>query len=521
MTSSVAILFAMDTRNVPAPILQEADARYHKRAKEQYKAYMGKQYEKLCNVVIENLPSINGLPLSAYLNRMRGVMPMFRLGTTPLESLIETDVSKLIEADSGSSSDGKVTAQEKVQAIRNLCRYAADPKDADVFSNWLGTNAHTLNEGIANSLGTDNRDLMQELCFGVAYLTRAFRFGMHDKLELVIAALVRAMALALIPWENYVEQFRDAKERHNDIELARGRPIVFHYPRMEYLFSEVNHRVLGCIYYTLGDILFNCPTPKLIHFFECRIFRRKEMTRNLLFTILHVVVINLTDLQSEAEHLADLEKKSGLGAKPMGRTTSPLSSRRGKPYSESMWNDLPGTLYADIIRVYNDRNRANKVLINEIMAMLRALAPEKLPLFEEATLKALELYTGAGGGRLTETYQIGRAGQMGREGEGSTSQRRRKSGAAKSIAGTAVAGTSAGEKDGGTGAQRSSTTTNVDAEQAEKPAETRRSSSSSTETSSEVNYSSDSNKQETQISRRTLIVPKIPDLIQPTRTHRK
>ncbi|KAA0183503.1 hypothetical protein FBUS_00708 [Fasciolopsis buskii] len=531
MASSVMILFAMDTRQVPAKIIQEATERYHKRAKEQLRSFLVNKYKDLTNVILENLPSINGLPLSAFLNRMRGVIPLGLQTPTSLNRLLDGELELISSGNKQDpAAETNITHEDKIQAVRIFCRAAADPNNLEVYSKWLGLNAAILNEALANCLGTEHRDLTQETCFTIAYLARKFHFQMTTKLDLVIGALVRAMATTLIPWESYVEQYRDAKERHNDIELARGRNIAFHHPRMEYQFSEVNHRVLGCIYYTLGDLLFNCPMPKLIHFFECRIFRRREMTRNLLFTILHVVVINLNELKSEAERLATLAKQLSSENLPSLDGAGPLTSRRGKLYSETMWNDLPANLYSDIIRVYNDRNRANKMFINEIMALLRAHAPEKLPIFEEATLKALELYTGSGGGRLTETYQIGRPTTG--EGSGSGSRRRKSLQAHDANAGGvngAKAGTStisgtliSGEASGISRQSRilAHLPAVTDNQQTEKPAEKQSSETNST-SSSEGNYSSESNKQESKISRRTIIVPKIPDLMQTTRVFRK
>ncbi|KAA3679278.1 uncharacterized protein DEA37_0001006 [Paragonimus westermani] len=525
MASSVEILFAMDTEKVSGTILKEAEEKYHKRAKDMFKSYLKKQSATLNNIILENLPSINGLPLSAFLSRMQGFTPLTRHGLSPVGKIIEQEVAKLMDTTQ-LSEDGttslKVSSHDKIQAIRTLCKLAVEPRDYEKMAEWLTHNAALLNEAVATSMSTDSRDLIQELCIGIAYLARKFRFSLYDKLELVIAALVRAMAIALIPWESYVEQFREAKEHHNDLELARGRQIIFHHPRIEYQFHEVNHRVLGCIYYTLGDLLFSCPSPKLIHFFECRIFRRKEMTRNLLFTILHVVVINLAEIQAEAERLVNLDRQPSSVSVPASRSMTPLMSRRGKIYSETLWHELPANLYSDIIRVYNDRNRANKILINEIMVMLRTHAPDKLPLFEEATLKALEMYTGAGGGRLTGTYPIGRPATA-RDGENtptgtgaSATQRRRKSLAGPDT--TSGAGTEKTSE--AVGRQRSSRITLMDTDQTDKTTENQ-SIESADYSSSEGNYTSDSTRHELRISRRTIIVPKIPELVLPNRGHRK
>ncbi|KAG5443850.1 hypothetical protein CSKR_202883 [Clonorchis sinensis] len=523
MATSLAVLFAMSTRKVPGEILREAEERYHRRAKEHFKKYLKDENEKMNNVILDSLPSVNGYPLSAFLSRMRGYTPLIRHGMTPLEKILEEKIADLSDM-SQTSEDGynklKVSSREKICAMRTICKLAVDEDDRERMGNWLANNAGLLNEAVAASLATECRDLLQELSIGISFLARQFRFRLYDKLELVIAGLVRSMAIVLVPWETYVEQFRDAKEHHNDLELARGRQLVFHHPRIEYQFHEANHRVLGCIYYTLGDLLFSCPSPKLIHFFECRIFRRKEMTRNFLFTILNVVVTNLSEIQSEAEQLANVEKQPSSVSIIAGRSVTPLMSRRRKIYSEALWNELPANLYADIIRVYNDRNRANKVLINEIMAVLRSHAPDKLPMFEEATLKALEMYTGGGGGRLTETYQIGRQA-AGRDGEGtptgigaSGAQRRK-----KSVLGDTAAGPGIEKAAGEAGGRRkSSRLTLVEIDQTDKT--DNRTIDTSSSTSSEVNYSSDSSKQEQNISRRTLIVPKIPDLVPSSRGHR-
>lgn len=527
MSGTLSILYAMDTKKIPNEILQEAEARHYKRSKEAFRNFMEKKCASSNNVILDNLPSINGLPLSAFLRRMHGFEPLTRHGLIPVHKILEEEVAKLMDttyvSENGTSTPS-VSSQDKLMAIRTLCKLSVDPKDYEKMAEWLVHNAGLLNEAIAASLSSECRDLLQELCVGIAFLARQFRFQLYDKLELVIAALVRAMAIALIPWESYVENFRDAKERHNDLELARGRQFIFHHPRMEYQFHETNHRVLGYIYYTLGDLLFSCPSPKLIHFFECRIFRRKEMTRNLLFIILHVVVINLPEIQSEAEELFNVGRQPSSVSVVPDRSLTPLMSRRGKIYSEAMWNELPANLYADIIRVYNDRNRANKVLINEIMAILRSQAPDKVPLFEEATLKALEMYSG--GGRLGETYQIGRSA-VSREGEGTAismgttgGHRRRKSLVGTEInTGTGIAIGTAERSGEVPSRQRSSRMNPGETDQTDKTTENQSLNTTSSSTSS-ANYSSESVKKELKISRRTVIVPKIPDLT-PSRGHRK
>ncbi|VDQ00819.1 unnamed protein product [Trichobilharzia regenti] len=369
-----------------------------------------------------------------------------------------------------------------------------------------------MNECIASTLSTEHRDLIQEACYTVAYLARVYRFKMYDKIEVVIATLVRTLAVLLLPWENYVEQYREAKERHNDMELARGRSILFHYPQMQCSFSEASHRVIGCIYYTLGDLIFSLPSPKLICFFECRIFRRKEMTRTLLFTILHVIILNLSELRSEAEKLSSEEGTISV--------TEPSGGKKYQIHSEAMWNELPANLYSDIIRVYNDRNRTNKVMITEIMAMLRAEAPEKLPLFEEATLKALELYTGGSAGRVGETYQIGRTAGRENDVSGTSSGRRGRSNLTHDTSGLTTKPTATSQITTDKARKSGHSSNELSLIEAQKKSDDVSDESSDFSTSSNT-YSTVFTRTDSHLQRKSFIPPKLPNLIPPKNPRKK
>ncbi|CAH8870759.1 unnamed protein product [Trichobilharzia szidati] len=509
--------FAMYTRYIPLSVIKTAVNRYLENEKNKLDKYLNEKYEKASNVIIESLPSITGLPLSAFLNRMLGVAPMVQPANMSIGNILDEICEKLsIQDMEASETIRKTTYYEKISALRTLCQISANSDNHQAFEEWLSMHRGLMNECIANTLCTEHHDLIQEACYAVAYLARVYRFKMYDKIEVVIATLVRALAVLILPWENYIEQYREAKERHNDLELARGRSILFHYPQMQLSFSEAKHRVIGCIYYTLGDLIFSLPSPKLICFFECRIFRRREMTRTVLFTILHVVVLNLSELRSEAVRLSSEERPIRI-TEPSG---GPLTSKKYQIYNEAMWNELPANLYSDIIRAYNDRNRTNKVMITEIMAMLRAQAPEKLPLFEEATLKALELYTGGSAGRVGETYQIGRT--TGRENDvsGTSSARCRRSNLPHDTGGLTTKATANSQITTDKARKSGYSSNEPSLIEVHKKSDDVSAASSDFSTSSNT-YSTIFTRNDGHLQRKSFIPPKLPNLIPPKIPSRK
>ncbi|VEL34494.1 unnamed protein product [Protopolystoma xenopodis] len=341
------------------------------------------------NCVLDSLPKTICYPLQNFLIRLLPGEQLGRFKEANIEQALMERLSCLL--DPLTQHDTSVrTKGVRVDILTFFRRAIQEAEHTEAVTGFIARNVESFNRSISFCLNSESREVIEEACYTLCVVARILRFQMVPGLEELMAGLIRVVALLMVPWETYVEGYREAKERHTDLEIARAQTLPFHFPRVEFLYHEVGHRTLAVLYYTLADLLFACPSPRLLNFFECRIFRRKEMTRHLLFNILRAVVINLTDLQEEAE---------ALQQKQAGRQDGQVSSSgRHRASSTKQWRRLPAYMYADCLRVFHDRNKANKSLIVDILSGLRNLAPERLPRYEDAILKAMEAFSGSAGG---------------------------------------------------------------------------------------------------------------------------
>ncbi|BHF74427.1 hypothetical protein SprV_0501751300 [Sparganum proliferum] len=383
--------------SITSQILRDANKRHSLHAKQIYKRYVNQICEGVTNHVLDYLPSVTGLPRSVFLSRLAAVGTYVSTKKEHILSRIENILQMLSDfsGEEGSKRRTMAGVTEKAHGMRTIREIANTPEKLTILSEWMQKHSQEVISALVYCLNLEHEELAEEACFTAAFLARKFRLGMQAGSESLIAGLIRTMAIAMVPKENHIDAYREARERHNDLELIRGKPMPFHFPRQTYDFAEVHHRLIGVVYYTIADILNSIPLPKLYHFYECRIFRRKEMTRTLLFQILYVITLCLPELKEEAKIVDRREVPEGdKGA------AAAEELRRAKVAQE--WDDLPALLYTEILRAYEDNNLKNKDLILDIMEFCRLNAPVRLPIFEADAITALELYNARTGGLKTD-----------------------------------------------------------------------------------------------------------------------
>ncbi|VDN33211.1 unnamed protein product [Dibothriocephalus latus] len=281
-----------------------------------YDKFLRELSHSVTNPLLDSLPSVNGIPRNAFLYRFAAVSPFTTTRKLNMSSYLDGLISLLSEAteEGRESSRPPATSCEKYDALRQLREIAASEKySAQIYS-----------------------EIVIEACFTIAFLARRFHFELYDEMDSLIGALVRMVAVGMVPLENHVTLYREEADRHKDREMVSSRPLAFHFPRMRVKFAESQQRMVGIFYYTIADLLYSLPWPKLILFFECRIFRRKEMTRSLLFGILTSICMNLRELRSETDRLSKIT--------PLPEADSAATAR--------LWEDLPANMYLELLRAY-------------------------------------------------------------------------------------------------------------------------------------------------------------------------
>lgn len=355
---------------------QAAEKKFHK--------FLAKVHVDHGNVVLESLACAIGMPVYVFIRRMASCEPFTTNDSDfSIYSFIENNLDCLddYQGDDETQIDKpKMEPVLKFKSLKNLCMLAQSKNTFNQMKFWVQKNAGRLNTILIGCVDVEDRALSMEACYTIAFLARKFNFHMMKGLQIVIAGLVRALAICMILEETNTEIYRVALDRHTDLTTAKGRALPFHPPIFAYRFEDVHHQLIACIYYTLADILFSVPHPSLLHFYACRIFRRKEMTRTMLFHIMEAVTDNLPDMEIEAKRLCNQfdEKKDDTELLEM--------------YQSNEWHNLPELVYTNLLRVYIDLNVVNKQLITNILNMLRTYAPKRLAIFEDDVLRALTVY---------------------------------------------------------------------------------------------------------------------------------
>lgn len=369
-------------------LIYEATAADIESVRSQFKKHMADIYERETNPVLDSLSSVDGYTKSAYLSRVSVSTTYTSARRRSTASVIETVVDVLLQDnpdyEGTHNPRKKADLHDKIEGLRTLCQLGNTPDRLHDFVQWMETNGPKLNEALASCLALHPQELAQETCFAIAILARRLHFSMLKGFEILVVSLLRVMALGMVPRELSVEALHAARQRHEEQQLYRRRKQEFHQPPAKYAYSEVFHRLIGIVYFTLADLLYNIPHPEIIHFFETRIIRRREMTRILLFRILDSISTNLSDIREEALRLSSPPETETKGeVVPL-----PISDS----YDVDLWNRLPILLYTDLLRAYNDSNFFNRELISAILNMLRFHAPTKDPIMDDMTLKILENY---------------------------------------------------------------------------------------------------------------------------------
>lgn len=374
--------------HVGSELFSVANEKHRSRSEQGYESYLNEIFPGITNPVLDSLSTVNGFNRNAYLNRIASVSPFINVHALNLRMEIEKVMATIGTATQMEDVEKHAASiSAKYEGFRFLCEIAASDQYVEVLRTWVHDNPKQIPEMIVHNLTFDQYSIAIEACITIAYLVRRLHFNLLESMDLIIAAMVRMIAIAMVPLESYVASHHQATEKHADLEMVRNRTIPFHFVKFQPSFSEIYHRLVCVLYFSIADILFNVPCPKLIHFFECRIFRRKEMTRTILFNILHSVTINLPELRFEAERLSNLATEQPRELFQAINTQTPAGN-----FNASVWDDLPANMYIELMRVYNDQNAINNELITSMFTLLKVHAPIKLPIFEDVALATLKLF---------------------------------------------------------------------------------------------------------------------------------
>lgn len=417
---------------VPKDIVEEAKKRHNQRSLKSFRDFRTDIASAQSTSLLNSLGSVVGLPRNSFLERIASIGEYVNPRKVPVVSVIEANINLLTDyMDHGGGHPKYVGTIQKTEALRQLSEIANTPTKLPDFESWTRVHTSSLHNALIFCLNIDNTSIVEEACIAITILARKLGFNMLKGAEQLVTGLVTALAVAMGPTESHTEQLRKALDFHAEIEMAKARPLEFHYPRVDYELEEPKFRTIGYIYFALADLFMSLPHPFLIHYFVCRILRRKEMTRTYLFKIFFAICDNLAELEERAREMCPhIDKpKPQKEEKPAQKrvfnalsfpTTSTLqmdakaaSNKPGtsgkdtatrdnddesseswmyKPdmYRKELWESLPQKLYTEMMRIYSDRNQENQNLIVNIMTVLRSISSVKLPLFDENMFHKLE-----------------------------------------------------------------------------------------------------------------------------------
>nr|CDS29819.1 conserved hypothetical protein [Hymenolepis microstoma] len=400
MTAEFTLFKGVD---IPVDIVNSANTQAKKHTKATFAAFLQNLEQPLIHPVLRSLSSVAGLPCSTFLCRLTAISE-YNSGTHKVNTVAIIKENLTILADPDIQSPSKMVNSEKhISALRQLSELANTVGYAQDFEEWSMNNATELHDALISCLNSENPLIIEETAVTISFLARNLHFALLRSAETLITAMVAALAVAMTPTENHTESYRKAVELHKEFLVTKSTQLTFHYPRQDYDFYEPRFRVIGYIYYALADFLCNVPHPFLIHYFQCRILRRKEVTRTHLFRIIYAIVKNLTELEEFAKNICPrLEKaqdKSDGQTLPVNRTVNEVASSTFQPrtteknntespenstselefYQRDQWSSLPSKLYLEMLRISQEGNQENVNLISNIMAELQSISPIKLP----------------------------------------------------------------------------------------------------------------------------------------------
>ncbi|VDO01545.1 unnamed protein product [Rodentolepis nana] len=400
MTAEFTLFKGVD---IPVDIVSSAKTRTKEHTKNTFEAFLQNLEQPLIHPVLSSLSSVVGLPCSTFLCRLTAISE-YTSGTRKVNTVAIIKENLTILADLDAQNPGKMINSEKhISVLRQLSELANTDGYAQDFEEWSMNNSTELHDTLISCLNSENPLIIEETAVTISFLARNLHFALFRSAETLITAMVAALAVAMTPTENHFESYRKAFELHKEVLMTKSIQLPFHYPRQNYDFHDPRFRVVGYIYYALADFLYNVPHPFLIHYFQCRISRRKEATRTHLFRILYAIVKNLSELEEFAKNISPrIEKqqdKSDGQTPPFNGTfneiTSPISQTKtieknnteslenstSEPefYQRDQWSKLPSKLFLEILRTSQEGNQENVNLITNIMAELQSVSPIKLP----------------------------------------------------------------------------------------------------------------------------------------------
>ncbi|VDL19895.1 unnamed protein product [Hymenolepis diminuta] len=400
MTSEFTLFDGFD---IPADIVRSANTQVKEHTKTAFAAFLQNLEQPLIHPVLSSLSSVVGLPCSTFLCRLTAKGEYYS-GARNVDTVSVIKENLTILADPEAQEPSKtVDAEKHIFALRQLCELANTAGCANDFEEWSMHHSTELHNALISCLNSENPLIIEETVVTISFLARKLHFALLKSAETLITAMIAVLAVALTPTENHIESYRKAVDFHKELVMTKSRQITFHYPRQNYEFCEPKFRVIAYIYYALADFLCNVPHPFLIHYFQCRILRRKEETRRHLLHIIYAIVKNIIELEEFAKDVCPkLEKpqersvdqiplvkrtfKEVTNQIPQPKTiekdnteTPENSTYKPEFYQKDQWSNLPLKLYSEMLRTSQERNQENMNLISNAMAELKSISSVKLP----------------------------------------------------------------------------------------------------------------------------------------------
>lgn len=370
--------------HIDPKLLNEAKRLQALKSKQEFKSFVDGVLEKGTNPLLNSLITVSGCTRDVFLQRLTAQAEFEHVTNKTLDTIIQETISELSNLSKTENDyvfgPTKPTNCRRYDLFRVLCEIASTSEHRPIFVEWCRNNSGSLCEMIVENLSLENPGVSIEACVCIASLARILRYSLFKGIELVIAAMIRIISIAMLPLESHISAFRAAQEVFTDAQILSTKPLTFHFAPLSLNFQECKFKLIGFCYFTTADLIWSIPHPKIIHFFQCRILRRKEITRLHLLQILASVVECLPELRREAakvtaEYAPEPEKQ--------------FLDEHNTLYDQDSWKNLPVTMYAELLRIYNDPNMRNEGLIRGMLPVLKAHSGVNLPISKKEVLKTL------------------------------------------------------------------------------------------------------------------------------------
>lgn len=297
------------------------------------------------------------LPKKEFLKRLVNIRPFLRpmKSNEPFEGLLSASFTKLNEMPTGTDN-----VEPIVQELHRISTIVAAPDFHKKGFEWFEANANLVGFGLLQCLNHIKMYLVTETCYITAYIIFYLKSKMpYSTSQAIIKGCVDVISLRVIKEEEYIELYRNERNKHDDLELFAGKELPFHFPRFECQSICQEYCAISCAIYTLAFLFQFYQYPKLLLFFQKQIYCRREMTRYYLLKLHFILVKNIDRTLFESFH---------------------------------DWKRLPLKLYTEIGNSPSEKNSTNKKLVNEIIHHLHEISSTKLPAFAVSSFPTFDLF---------------------------------------------------------------------------------------------------------------------------------